>query len=302
MSYSSTFKDTSAANIAVIILTVNQRDSTLQCLSSLIANYGCRFKVLLWDNGSLDGTSDAVKRIFPDVLVHYHKNNIGVASGRNKAAELAIKSCNPTHLLFLDNDILVEPNFIKELLQPFKSDSTLGQTQAKLRFMHDKDRLNDGGGCQINFWLGRIKPVGYREIDHGQYDKPRRCVSCGGAMMVRTDVFQQLGGFDSQFDPFGPEDIDFSLRLAKAGYGALYVPQALAYHAVSHTFGEGYDEDYARHKSRHWFLLMERHAHTWEKIVFMTFIAPCLFLKVIIRESRKGNISAVRGLINGFFE
>jgi GT2 family glycosyltransferase len=45
-------------------------------------------------------------------------------------------------------------------------------------------------------------------------------------MMVRADIFQQLNGFDPLFGPFGPEDLDFSLRLQKAGYLALYIPQA----------------------------------------------------------------------------
>jgi GT2 family glycosyltransferase len=281
---------------------MNQRDRTLQFLNSLFTNKEPPFTVLLWDNGSQDGTAEAVKKAFPDVFVQHNHINIGVASGRNKAAELAIGQFNPAYMLFLDNDMIVEPNFVSALLLPFDSDKRIGQTQAKLRFMDDKQRLNDGGGCQIKFWLGNTVPVGYNEIDKGQYDTSRRCISCGGAMMVRTEVFQELGGFDGQFDPFGPEDIDFSLRLSKAGYIALYVPDAVAYHAVSHSIGADYGEDYARHKSRHWFLLMKRHARLWEKIVFMTIVAPSLFIKVLIREFRKGNISAVRGLLAGLSE
>ena len=60
--------------------------------------------------------------------------------------------------------------------------------------------------------------------------------------MVRTDLFELLGGFDPSFDPFGPEDLDFSLRLQEAGYLSIYTPQAVAYHTVSHSFGQGYSE------------------------------------------------------------
>jgi GT2 family glycosyltransferase len=115
-------------------------------------------------------------------------------------------------------------------------------------------------------------------------------------------VFQELGGFDSLFDPFGPEDMDFSLRLQNAGYQALYVPQAMAYHAVSHTFGKGYSEDYARLKSRHWFKFMRRHASPWQQLAFFLFGAPYLALQVLIREGRKGNLGAVRGLFRGLFD
>jgi GT2 family glycosyltransferase len=288
--------------IAVIILTLNQRDRTLQCLSSLLALGEPAFDVIVWDNGSQDGTAEAVGKSFPQVLVHYNPSNLGVASGRNAAAELAVRNYDPTHLLFLDNDMLVEPNFVGALFKPFAEYSDLGQTQAKLRFMNDRQRLNDGGGAKIDFIFWKVTPVGFGEIDRGQHDTIKSCVSCGGAMMVRTDVFQQLKGFDPTFDPFGPEDLDFSLRLQKVGYRSLYVPQAVAYHVVSHTFGEGYSEDYARHKSRHWFTFMRRHASPIQQLGFFLFGAPTLMIQVLLREGRRGNLGALRGLARGIFD
>jgi O-antigen biosynthesis protein len=285
--------------ICVVILTMNQRDRTLKCLSKLLSGEDLSFNVLVWDNGSQDGTVEAISESYPNIKVHEHPTNIGVASGRNAAAELAINKIQPTHLLFLDNDILVEPGFVQSLYHPFTQDSSVGQTQAKLRFMHDPERINDGGGARINFLRWKITPVGYGEVDHGQHDRVKECISCGGAMMVRTDVFQQLGGFDPTFDPFGPEDLDFSLRLKKAGYRALYVPQAVGYHRVSHTFGEGYTEDYARHKIRHWRLFMQRHASFSQKIGFYLLGAPYLIFYVLIREGSKGNWSAIKGLVKG---
>ena len=289
--------------VAVIMLTMNQREKTLRALASFHAITNPYFNLLLWDNGSQDGTADVVSAAFPDVLIHYHPKNIGVASGRNEAAALAIRTFHPSHLLFIDNDMVVDPSFIHELLAPFESDPHLAQTQAKLRFMNDRTRLNDGGGCRIQFWLGRTSPVGFGEVDRGQYDKPARCISCGGAMMVRADVFQELGGFDEKFSPFGPEDLDFSLRCYKAGYHALYVPQALAYHEVSHSFEGGqYTELYARNKSRHWLVFMRRHASVPEQIAFYLFGAPLAIIQMVIREGRKGNWTALRGSARGLFD
>lgn len=121
-------------------------------------------------------------------------------------------------------------------------------------------------------------------------------------MMVRADVFRQLGGFDPQFDPFGPEDLDFSLRLKASGYKARYIPQAVAYHEVSHTFGKGYSEEYARHKSRHWRAFMNRHATSKEKFWFFVIGAPYLAIRTIVREGRRGNVGAIRGLLRGFLD
>jgi GT2 family glycosyltransferase len=287
--------------IAVIILTYNQRKKTLACLSELLKKEKLPFKVLVWDNGSQDDTLASVKETFPDVLTHYSGSNLGVAGGRNASAQLAITGLDATHLLFLDNDILVEPGFVRALYEPFEIDPLIGQTQAKLRFMHDRSLINDGGGARISFVFWRVTPVGFGEPDQGQYDVPRPCISCGGAMMVRSDVFQQLNGFDPLFGPFGPEDLDFSLRLQKAGYKAMYIPQAMGYHQVSHTFGEGYSEDYARHKSRHWLLFMRRHATLGQKLAFYLFGAPILAVQVFIREAKRGNLGAIRGLVQGIF-
>jgi len=288
--------------IAVIILTYNQCQRTLACLESLLTIEMPPFHTLVWDNGSADATAVTIRQKHPQILIYQHHTNLGVASGRNAAAHLASQTWNPTHFLFLDNDMLLEPNFVNGLLQSFLHDPQVGQTQAKLRFMDDQQRINDGGGSHINFVLGQTNPVGYNEIDRGQHDAMKSCISCGGAMMVRRDVFEQLNGFDTIFDPFGPEDSDFSLRLQRAGYKAIYAPQAVAYHVVSHTYGKGYTEDYARHKSRHWFVFLRRHATPWQKIGFYTIGLPLMGVRILFREARRGNLGAIRGLFAGAWD
>jgi hypothetical protein len=291
-----------SSNLVVIILTYNQKQKTLKCLSTLLGSEDIPYKVLVWDNNSRDETLAAVKSTFPDVSTHYSESNLGVAGGRNASGTMAVRELGATHLLFLDNDIEVEAGFVKALYEPFEAHAGIGQTQAKLRFMHDRSLINDGGGARISFIFWQVKPVGFGEPDRGQYDSPCSCISCGGAMMVRSDVFQQLDGFDPLFGPFGPEDLDFSLRLQKAGYKAMYIPKAVGYHQVSHTYGEGYSEDYARHKSRHWLLFMRRHATLGQRIAFYLFGAPVLVVQVITRELCRGNWRAIRGLMQGILK
>lgn len=291
------------ASVVVILLTVNQKDKTLRVLDSFTEEERSTASFLVWDNGSTDGTAHAIRDRFPDVEVHSHAVNIGVASGRNAAAALAVERCRPTHLLFLDNDMIVQAGFIQSLLDPFLQDPRVGQTQAKLLFMHEPDRINDGGGCKINFWLGKTRPVGFRELDRGQRDRVAPCTACGGAMLVRSDVFQELGGFDSGFDPFGPEDLDFSLRLKKAGYRALYVPRAVAFHEVSHTFeGGNYTGTYARSKARHWLRFMRRHATPAQKVGFTVLGAPLIAARLAVREGLRGNPGAILGSVRGLVE
>ncbi len=270
--------------IAVVVLSLDRRDTTLRCLRTLEAQEEADFGVLLWDNGSGDGTVEAVRKELPGVVVEAHPSNLGVAAGRNAAAALAMERFQPDYLLFLDNDLVLCQGFIQAIHRPFETDETLAQTQAKLLFEHDPLRLNDGGGCKIQFWLGRTQPVGYGELDHGQYDHPTRCVAGGGAMMVRADVFRRLGGFDEVFGPTGPEDLDFSLRAYEAGYHAVFAPDAVAYHTPSHTRPTVYS---AGLRVRHWLEFCRRHAGPVQRLGFLLFGAPIMYARTLITLRRR---------------
>jgi len=295
--------------IGVVLLTVNQRQKTLRCIRSfqpLDADF-CR--IVLWDNGSTDDTPDAVRVEFPDVLVHHAPQNVGVASGRNGGADLAISAFDPKFLLFVDNDMTVSPGFMHLLLAPFENDDQVAQTTGKIAWLTDdgdddpRQRVIYGaGGCRVRFWLGDTSHIGYGEVDHGQYDKLGPCVVSGGCMMVRTSVFKALGGFDSIYDPYGPEDLDFGLRARKSGYSAQYVPEALVFHdpQPGRSFEGGhYTETYAAQRMRTWMVFMARHATVIEKIGFFLVGGPYRLVRLIGRECRRGNLQAIKGLVQG---
>ena len=296
---------TKTVKVGIIILTMNQREKTLRCLESLNAVKNPSFKILLWDNGSHDDTATAVREAFPEVLVHYNARNIGVASGRNEAAKIIDKNYDPRYLLFLDNDMTVEPHFLEALIAPFEHISSLAQTTAKICDLNNHHRLYGAGGYQVQFWRGDTMHVGYGEHDDGQYDNPRKCYPSGGCMLVRADVYDELKGFDPTYDPYGSEDLDFGLRAQKAGYYGLYVPRAVVYHewrpAPMFLLKEGeYREGMTRYWSEHWLLLMRRHAPVWQKLVFLFLSGPFLALKVTLREFRKGNLETLKELLDGF--
>jgi GT2 family glycosyltransferase len=291
------------ACVGVVMLTLNQRDTTLRALASLMPQVDADARVLVWDNGSTDGTVAAVRRDFPGVTAHHHPENLGVASGRNAGARLAQELFNPEYLLFLDNDLVLRPGFVRALRGALELDPRVGQAQAKLLYLDEPTRINDGGGCRINFWLGVTDPVGFKEIDRGQCDEIAPCISCGGAMMVRAALFHELGGFDRIFDPFGPEDLDFSLRLQKRGFKALYIPTAVALHAVNHTYeGGGYTAVYARSKAKHWLRFLRRHGTPLQKAGFYAVGAPWIALRMMFREVLRGNPGAITGSIRGMLE
>lgn len=288
--------------VAVVLLTLDQCAATLRCLESLRRVTRPSHRIVLWDNGSTDDTVSAVQRSHPGVVTHHHSTNLGVASGRNAAVELAIHRFDPELVLFLDNDMEVEPDFLVELAQPFAEDEALAQTTGKILQLGDPGRLYGAGGCYVKFWSGQTGHVGYGEPDDGAYDRPTRCLPSGGCMLVRTRVFRQLHGFDTRFDPYGPEDLDFGLRARAAGYYGLYVPQAVVYHepAPGHTFGGGMQSAaYVENKSKLWFRFMSRHATIWQWVAFCLLGAPLGLVRMTVREAKRGNLKALIGVLRG---
>lgn len=296
----------SGCHVAAVLLTVDQCQATLRCLASLGDIDHPALEIVLWDNGSRDGTDKAVSASFPRVVVHREPRNVGVASGRNGGARLAADRFDPLFFFFLDNDMVVDPGCLGALVAPFADDPKLAQTTGKIRQLDEADRLYGAGGCRVRFWRGDTRHVGYGELDRGQYDESKRCIPSGGCMLVRRDLFEELGGFDTTFDPYGPEDLDFGLRAVESGYHGLYVPQAVVYHEPEpgRTFEGGhYSERYASNRVRHWLLLMRRHASVFEMAGFFFLGAPYLLTVLLAREWRRGNFWAtLRGLVRGLVD
>jgi GT2 family glycosyltransferase len=152
----------------------------------------------------------------------------------------------------------------------------------------------------VNFALGTKRSIGSGEIDAGQYDNRRPCLPCGGATLVATSVFVELDGFDPIFDPYGTEDFDFSYRVRKAGYEAVYVPEAVLFHDYRSKLDGNYldAEGFASMVER-WMILLERHATPMQKVVFWVFSAPAKLIRSSLREAMRGNLAAVGGIPRG---
>jgi GT2 family glycosyltransferase len=292
-------------DVLIVLLTVNQREKTLRCLESLKAVEHTNHRIILWDNGSTDGTAEAVLSLYPHVIVYHHSENAGVATGRNSAVELARRHIDPAYLLFLDNDMIVEPDFLGWLVAPFADSPQLAQSTGKIRDINNPQRLYGAGGCRVRFWLGDTMHNGYGEVDTGQYDHIRRCLPSGGCMLVRSDVFNKLGGFSTMYDPYGPEDLDFGLRAVESGYFGVYVPEAIVYHETSagRTFESGqYTATFATLRIRHWFRFMNRHASSFQKVGFYLIGIPYLLIGFIVRQAKRGSLwLSIKSLFVGIY-
>ncbi|HSR16677.1 MAG TPA: glycosyltransferase, partial [Ignavibacteriaceae bacterium] len=94
--------------IAIVVLNFNKRNDILDCLKSIFNLEYPEIEVIVVDNGSTDGSSEAIKSEYPDVHLVESKKNLGVAGGRNIGIKYADQNFNYKYLLFLDDDIVIE--------------------------------------------------------------------------------------------------------------------------------------------------------------------------------------------------
>jgi GT2 family glycosyltransferase len=216
--------------VSLVILNWNGREHLGPVLSSTqkLDYPADRLEVIVADNASSDGSSAYVRDNFPAVRLIELDRNYGFAEGNNRAAAAA----GHEWLAFLNNDMRVEPDWVSKLVAPVLTNPKLGAVSSKI--LNWDGTAIDFIGAGINF-----QGFGF-QIDHGkrasEKDVARRLLCpCGGAMLVRKDLFLEFGGFDKDYFGFY-EDTDLGWRLNLLGHDVWYTPEAVCYHRGHGSF------------------------------------------------------------------
>jgi GT2 family glycosyltransferase len=218
-------------SVSIVVLNWNGKRHLSACLESLLhLDYpASKLEILLCDNGSADGSVDFVKRRFPSVTVVALDHNYGFAEGNNRAAKVA----KGEWLGFLNNDMWVELSWLKNLIAPLSEQPHLACLAS---------RIVNWDGSAVDFVGGGVCFHGHAyQLDQGEvssiHDKARRLLfACGGAMLIKRELFLEMDGFDSSFFAFF-EDVDLGWRLNLLGHDVWYTPEASAHHRHHGTAG-----------------------------------------------------------------
>jgi GT2 family glycosyltransferase len=223
-------------HVAVVVLSWNGRDDTLACLASLDKVEHEPLTTIVVDNGSTDGTSEAVRAAFPDVDIVRTEENLGFAEGNNVGMRRALE-LGADHVLVLNNDVEVDPRFVTPLVQEARRRGDAGALCSKILYMQPRDLIWFAGASfdPRSGYNGR--QLGYRERDDGRFETVCETDrACGAAMLVSRPVLERVGLFDADLF-FYSEDVDWSLRARRAGYKHYVVPASKLWHKVSVTSG-----------------------------------------------------------------
>lgn len=200
-------------------------------MSRLIQTSYPHFEVIVVDNGSHDGSVQYLQDNFKQVKTISLSENRGYAHGINIGAREATGDI----LAFLNNDIEVSPQWLSEAVSKLRSADDIGAVQCKSIFYESKDIIDCVGLSIDRFNVANI--IGRNEKDNGQYDNlPEIGAFSGGAMLIRKELFKQIGSFDETYFMYF-EDVDLSWRLRLSGYKIVPASNSLVYHVGSASSG-----------------------------------------------------------------
>jgi GT2 family glycosyltransferase len=138
------------------------------------------------------------------------------------------------YVLLLNNDTIVAPDFLAELVQVAESDQRIGMVSPKIYYFEPADKIWYAGGKYVP-WKTFPIHVGLRETDVGSYDQTKEVSFVSGcALLVRAEAVQKVGLLDEIFF-MGYEDVDWSVRTLRAGYKAMYAPASIVWHRDSYV-------------------------------------------------------------------
>ena len=220
--------------VAVVILNWNGGDDILNCLQSVFASTHKNIQAVIVDNGSVDGSSDRIRRDFPQAHFIENSTNLGFAKGSNQGMEWALAHEIP-YVLLLNGDARLHPEAIDNLLAVAnrEDDSVVACPRMYLAGASGtSDRLWFAYGT-VKLWAGLFQNPAFNQPVSPQLSLPRDMEYASGCcMMIPARILQTVGMLDETFFAYC-EDIDFSLRVRNAGFTLRYVPAAHLWHGSS---------------------------------------------------------------------
>lgn len=218
--------------VAVIILNWNGEAMLRRFLPS-IAKHTPEWAadIIVADNGSTDGSLKLLREQFPSVLVVELGMNFGFAEGYNRA----IKAIKNPYVVLLNSDVAVSGDWLSPMFNYMNEHPECGACQPKIRSLKNPDMFEYAGACggfldKNGFPYCRGRLFDTVEEDNGQYDDILPVFwASGAALMVRRDLYLQLGGLDAEFFAH-MEEIDLCWRIRLAGYEVMAIPEGKVYH------------------------------------------------------------------------
>jgi GT2 family glycosyltransferase len=234
--------------LSIIIISTNEGRDLKSCLESIYSSMdeSLSFEIYVVDNNCSDGTSEMVLKSFPDVKLIINDNKMGFAYNNN----IVIKKSNTQFVLLLNPDTTVNIKRVKEMIDYCNDNPDVALCGPKL--------LNPDGSLQYNCrrfptisavlmrWASIdkyfpnnsiLKKYMMKDVDHNKIINADWLL--GAFLLIKREVFDQVGYFDEKFWPLYYEDVDLCYRIKKAKYKVVYYPAVEVIHSYHRESAKG---------------------------------------------------------------
>ncbi len=216
---------------SVIIPVHNELKYTLSCLDSVLSHKSRHlFEVIVADDHSTDGTAEALA-LLPVRLIE-NAGTKGFVGNCNHAAKFATGQ----NIVLLNNDVILLPRWLDELLDELAVSPSIGIVGSRL--ISPNGKLQEAGS--IVYSNGKTVRIGNKTDPTNSETNYAREVDfiSGASIAIRAKLWHQLGGFDHQFSPGYYEDVDLAFRVRELGYKVVYKPESALIHFGSMSFND----------------------------------------------------------------
>ncbi|MEA2210284.1 MAG: hypothetical protein QOF83_232 [Solirubrobacteraceae bacterium] len=248
----------SAAEWQIIVLSWNGRNDTLACLESLRHIDRDDVRIICVDNGSTDGSANAVRERFPEVVLIEAGENLGYAGGNNLGLRDALEH-GSRWMMLVNNDATVAADVIDGFEEAIDARPKAGILAGKV-FRADEPTVLSFAGQRVSTLLGYSgRPRGHGRPDGKRYaqvvDSGR---AIGALMAISREAVEVVGLLDERLFAY-VEDVDWALRVRAAGYQVVVAPRARAWHRVSASTGGAASTHTLYYGARNTVAVLERH-------------------------------------------
>jgi GT2 family glycosyltransferase len=218
---------------------VNWRQYALteQCLQSLAGIEHKAYDLYVVDNEYDAKQWKYICEKFPHVYWFNSSENLGFTGGNNLALKKLLDK-DYDFVLLLNNDTLVTPDFLTQMLRAARENPEAGAVAAKIVYTADPAKIWAAGGS-MNRVTGKIGNRGFGHVDKAQFDHSGTVDYIPGCcFLIRMPLLRQIGLMDESLFAYF-EDFDWSMKIKMAGYTNWYCHKALIYHSVGASSREG---------------------------------------------------------------
>jgi hypothetical protein len=274
-------------DLSVIIVNYNVKEFLLNSLDSIRkAAKNISSEIIVVDNNSDDGSIEALREKYPDVILIENKKNVGFGRANNQALEIA----RGKYILLLNPDTIVREDTFEKMIGFFEKNPSVGIAGCKV--------LNPDGtlqlACRRGFpgpWTSFTKVMGlsslfpkskifarYNLTYLNENDTYEVDAVSGAFLMLTKKAYEKIGGFDNQFFMYG-EDLDLCYRAQQAGYKVFYFHETeIIHYKGESTKRSSIDETSVFYDAMH--LFVKKHFSS-SLIVEMILQAAIIFRKLI---------------------